>query len=97
MKNESSIQTLPSTITGEPSAKKLPETMIKDLSAQAFPTTGKARPAEIIKFLSIGRSTFYRLVQSGKIKKPQKIGARISVWDWEYIRGLDLSSTEAGE
>ncbi len=53
-----------------------------------FPQTGNVRAKPSAEHLAIGISTFWLWVKQGKIKKPTKHGARVSVWDAEYIREL---------
>ena len=53
-----------------------------------FPQAGNVRAKQCARFLGIAQSTFWLWVQQGKIKKPTKHGARVSVWDAEYIREL---------
>ncbi len=53
-----------------------------------FPQSGNVRAKQSAQFLSIGISTFWLWVKQGKIKSPTKHGARISVWQAQYIRSL---------
>nr|CAA6826160.1 MAG: Unknown protein [uncultured Thiotrichaceae bacterium] len=53
-----------------------------------FPHHGKVRPKQVAAFLGIGNSTVWKYVSEGKISKPMKFGARVSVWDASYIREL---------
>ena len=53
-----------------------------------FPNNGNVRVKEIAPFLGVGVSTFWKYVREGKINKPVKFGARVSVWDAEYIREI---------
>jgi len=57
---------------------------------QSFPSDGLVRAKQAAKYLGIGLSTFWKYTspKNKQIKKPKKIGARISVWDAEYIREL---------
>ena len=53
-----------------------------------FPHSGNVRAKQSAKHLAIGISTFWLWVKQGKIKPPTKHGARVSVWDANYIRDL---------
>jgi len=53
-----------------------------------FPFSGNVRAKQSAQFLGIAQSTFWLWVKTGKIKKPKKHGARVSVWDATYIREL---------
>ena len=55
---------------------------------EAFPDTGKVRVPQIAAHLGIGASTWWLYVKEGRVLKPVKYGARVSVWDAEYIREL---------
>lgn len=55
---------------------------------ESFPSTGKVRVPQIAAFLGVGISTFWKYADDGRIKPPVKYGARVSVWDAEYIRDL---------
>lgn len=64
----------------------------------AFPHEGKARAKQAAPFLGIGISTFWLYVKQGRIKKPQRYGKRVSVWDAQYIRQLaEIGIPEASE
>lgn len=56
--------------------------------ADTFPHTGKVRVQQFAAYLNIGVSSVWKLAKDGRIKKPQKLGARTSVWDAEYVRML---------
>ena len=53
-----------------------------------FPQSGNVRAKQSAQYLSIGISTYWLWVKQGKIKQPKKHGARVSVWQAEYIREL---------
>ena len=63
--------------------------------ATVFPQSGNVRAKQSAQFLGIAQSTFWAWVKQGRIKKPTKHGARISVWDAEYIRELAKNGIEA--
>lgn len=46
------------------------------------------RPAEVAFILGISRSTVYKLVKEGKLPKPKKLGARITVFNTEEIKHI---------
>lgn len=58
------------------------------VEAETFPTTGKVRAAQVAAYLGIGISTLWLYVRQGRVKEPQRYGARVSVWDAEYVREL---------
>lgn len=53
-----------------------------------FPFEGKVRVKQAAPFLGIGISTFWLYVNQGRINKPMRYGARVSVWNSSYIREL---------
>lgn len=55
---------------------------------EAFPETGKVRVPQIAAHLGIGASTWWLYAKEGRVLPPVKYGARVSVWDAEYIRDL---------
>ena len=69
----------------KPSAEVLGQ---RKILKESFPTTGKVRVPQIAAFLGVGISTFWKYSDEGRIKPPTKYGARVSVWDAEYIRDL---------
>ena len=56
-----------------------------------FPLEGNVRAKQAALFLGVGLSTFWLMVKQKRIKKPIKHGARISVWQADYIRDLALN------
>ncbi len=60
-----------------------------------FPESGNVRAKQSAQHLAIGQSTFWLWVKQGKIQKPTKHGARVSVWNAEYIR--DLAENGVGD
>ena len=67
--------------------------------AETFPKTGKVRINQLAAYLNIGVSTAWLYIKEGRIKKPMKLGARISVFDAEYghslyLHGLPEAGTE---
>lgn len=55
---------------------------------ETFPRAGKVRAPQIAAHLGIGQSTWWLYVKEGRVKPPIKFGARVSVWDAEYVREL---------
>ena len=53
-----------------------------------FPHEGKVRAKQIAKFLGVGISTLWLYVKQGRVERPMRYGARVSVWDASYIREL---------
>ena len=62
---------------------------------EAFPETGKVRVPQIAAHLGIGASTWWLYVKEGRVLPPVKFGARVSVWDAEYIRDLAANGIPA--
>ena len=62
---------------------------------EAFPDSGKVRVPQIAAHLGIGVSTWWGLVKEGRVLPPVKFGARVSVWDAEYIRELAVTGIQA--
>ncbi len=58
---------------------------------EPFPYEGKVRAKQVAPFLGVGLSTFWLYVKQGRIEKPMRYGARVSVWDASYIRQLASS------
>lgn len=55
---------------------------------EAFPRTGKVRVPQIASYLGIGASTWWLYAKEGRVLPPIKYGARVSVWDADYVRAL---------
>ncbi len=53
-----------------------------------FPFEGKVRVKQAAPYLGVAVSTFWLYVKQGRIKPPMRYGARVSVWDAQYIREL---------
>lgn len=53
------------------------------------------RVPQIASYLGIGASTWWLYVKEGRVNQPVRYGARLSVWDAEYIRGLADSGIPA--
>lgn len=58
------------------------------LELAPFPLEGKVRAKQAAPFLGIGISTLWLYISQGRIKKPMRYGARVSVFDATYIREL---------
>lgn len=56
-----------------------------------FPVEGKVRAKQAAPYLGIGISTFWLYVKQQRIVPPMRYGARVSVWDAQYIRELALN------
>lgn len=56
-----------------------------------FPVTGNVRAKQAAEYLAIGLSTWWLYSKQGRIQKPMKYGARVSVWPAEYIRDLAVN------
>ena len=55
---------------------------------ETLPMSGKVRVPQIAAHLGIGASTWWLYVKEGRVLPPVKFGARVAVWDAEYIREL---------
>lgn len=53
-----------------------------------LPETGWVRLSTILKYIPVGKSTWWAGVASGRFPKPHKLGKRITVWRVEDIRKL---------
>lgn len=60
----------------------------RQVYADSFPMSGKVRVKQFAAYLGIGVSSVWKLAKDGRIKPPQKLGARTSVWDASYVRLL---------
>lgn len=67
----------------------------KKVLKEAFPETGKVRVPQIAAHLGIGASTWWMWVKEGRVLPPVKYGARVAVWDAEYIHGIASSGIPA--
>ena len=75
--------------TTKPRKKTVAEKLLhrKNLK-ESFPVMGKVRAPQAAAYLGFAISTFWAFVADGRIDAPIKFGARVSVWDAEYIRQL---------
>ncbi|WP_022952681.1 helix-turn-helix transcriptional regulator [Leucothrix mucor] len=67
------------------------------VQVKPFAAEGKVRVKEAAPFLGIAVSTFWLYVKQGRIQEPMRYGARVSVWDAEYIRELANNGIPAVE
>ncbi|MBL0320177.1 MAG: AlpA family phage regulatory protein [Alphaproteobacteria bacterium] len=51
-----------------------------------LPETGFLRVRDILKFIPVGKSTWWEGVKSGRFPKPVKLGPRTTAWRVEDIR-----------
>lgn len=70
-------------------------TAVQDYSN--LPNTGFVRLPQVLKFIPVGRSTWWSGVKSGRFPKPIKLGPKTTAWKAEDIRGLisQLAEDEA--
>jgi len=54
----------------------------------SLPETGFLRLPAVLKFIPIGKSSWWEGVKSGKYPQPVKLGAKITAWRAEDIRAL---------
>jgi prophage regulatory protein len=64
------------------------ETMTKGLVMQAIPETGFLRLPQVLAFIPLGKTSWWKGVKSGRFPKPVKLSARCSAWRAEDIREL---------
>lgn len=62
---------------------------------ESFPSAGKVRAPQAAAYLGFAISTFWAFVADGRIDAPTKFGARVSVWDADYIRQLAANGIPA--
>lgn len=77
----------------------MPESTLQSISPQVtpLPMEGNVRVKQAAPFLGIAVSTFWLYVKQGRIQEPMRYGARVSVWDAEYIRELAKNGIPASE
>lgn len=56
--------------------------------ADSLPLQGNVRAKQFAACLTIGTSTLWAHVASGRIQRPKKLSPRVSVWSVEYVREL---------
>lgn len=54
----------------------------------AFPTEGFVRLPQILSFLSISKSCFYKGIREGRFPQPVKLTVRTSAWRASEIRKI---------
>jgi len=54
----------------------------------SLPQDGFIRLNNVLKFIPVGKSTWWEGVKSGRFPKPVKLGQRTTAWCVEDIRGL---------
>lgn len=55
---------------------------------QQLPETGFLRLPEVLKFIPVGKSTWWSGVAHGRFPAPVKIGDRVTAWKAEDIKDL---------
>ncbi len=60
-----------------------------------LPETGFIRLRDLLKFIPVGKSTWWEGVKSGRFPKPVKLGPRTTAWRVEDIRNLINSHSPA--
>lgn len=53
-----------------------------------LPETGFLRISAVLKFIPVGKSTWWEGVKSGRFPKPIKLSTRVAAWRVEDIRAL---------
>lgn len=60
-----------------------------------LPETGFLRLSEVLKYIPVGKTTWWAGIKTGKYPKSVKLGKRITAWRAEDIR--ELIATMNGE
>lgn len=58
---------------------------MKKTTVPPFPESGLVRPAQVMQYLNVPKSTFYRWRKEGRLPEPKQWGGT-SVWNAETIR-----------
>ena len=53
-----------------------------------LPQTGFLRLPEVLKYIPVGKSTWWAKVKTGEFPKPVKLGSRTTAWRAEDIQAL---------
>jgi prophage regulatory protein len=61
-----------------------------------LPETGYLRLPQILRFIPIGRSTWWKWVAEGKAPKAIKLGIKTTAWRAEDIRSLIIALEQQG-
>ncbi|MBS0217730.1 MAG: AlpA family phage regulatory protein [Proteobacteria bacterium] len=62
-----------------------------------LPETGYLRLSEVLRFIPVGRSTWFAGVRSGRYPQPTRaLGERITAWRVEDIRALIEATSAKG-
>ena len=64
------------------------------LNSDTLPQTGFMRLPEVLKFIPVGKSTWWAKVKKGEFPKPVKLGERTTAWRAEDIKALIQKFTE---
>jgi len=62
-----------------------------------LPETGFLRLSQVLKFIPVGKSTWWEGVKSGRFPKPLKLSVKTTVWKAEDIRELIDTFNKASE
>lgn len=61
-----------------------------------LPSVGYLRLPQVLRFIPIGRSTWWKWVAEGKAPKPIKLGVKTTAWRVEDIRKLIIALEQQG-
>ncbi len=53
-----------------------------------LPETGFLRLLEVLRYIPVGKTTWWNGIKSGRFPKPVKLGTRITAWRAEDIHAL---------
>lgn len=73
---------------------KLSQINLRYLGAM-LPETGFLRLPEVLRYIPIGKTTWWNGIKSGRYPKPVKLGTRITAWRAEDIRALITQSSQS--
>lgn len=63
--------------------------------SQLLPETGFLRLPEVLRYIPVGKTTWWNGVKRGRYPKPVKLGTRITAWRAEDIHTLIAQANQA--
>ena len=70
--------------------------MSSNVQSNPLPETGFIRIWDVLKYIPVGKSTWWAGVATGRFPRPVKLGERTSAWKVEDIRAL-IEKAASGE
>lgn len=80
----------------KPIATSLASKPVATLAPVILPEVGFARERTVLQVMSLGRSTWWLGIKTGRYPKPVRIGKRAIAWKVEDIRALIARLSAAG-